>query len=446
MAEDETKKKKRKTTEDMLEVNEQADSTSETPLSALLQLDYFDIVADVPIETMHLYWQLVCKHYLDEIMFVLRRGFGVLKNKRISKRIHYLNSRIKAIGKLCPSEFDRKLSSTEFIHTAWKASSYRQFFMYAALPLLEDLLDEDWWEHLTCFVCVLHLIGGADPDPVPEEDLNVAERLVKWWVGRFIALSNGAGWKPCMHFFLHAVEDLRYHKCHGDVLSSFPYENALGRLKSDIISGSFKLEQLRGRLLERSKVLINRNSDGSFILRPDKTFSIGFGEVCPSLFGKVREPSYVKEKRKYQKITTEKFEFSTKMCDSFVLIYEDRNGKKVPVILRVVDVVAPNETGARGALCVRGHVYSCVEPYLKKPLNSSRTHVYTFSKPFSQTCVFPVAQIFGKLYSVPRFGKMDAEFQGDIPAGTLGEQFEAVQEWVGTLLKHAVATRAASLY
>jgi hypothetical protein len=128
--------------------------------------------------------------------------------------------------------------------------SYQQFFVYLAYPLLEDLLDEDRMQLLSLFQYFMYLIGGADPNPVPEHHLQFTQKIIEFWVTKYIHITDGWGNEPSIHFALHMVNDCLVHGCHYDVLSAFKYENCLCYVKDDINSGKCKLEQFKNQMIE----------------------------------------------------------------------------------------------------------------------------------------------------------------------------------------------------
>lgn len=94
---------------------------------------------------MHTLYELVCKNFLEgHILPYLKSSYVVEKdaagvNRRVYKN-EILDSRILLCQALCPDEFQRKLSTTAW-QKKWKATEYRQFWLYLAYGLMEDLLD-----------------------------------------------------------------------------------------------------------------------------------------------------------------------------------------------------------------------------------------------------------------------------------------------------------------
>lgn len=104
----------------------------------LVELGYFGLVSNVILESMHTLYELVCKHTLVD--FILNRHLNkrIMRNRPLTYR-SVLDARLEICQKLTPDEFQRKVSTTAWVKT-WKATEHRQFWVYLAYPLLEDLL------------------------------------------------------------------------------------------------------------------------------------------------------------------------------------------------------------------------------------------------------------------------------------------------------------------
>jgi hypothetical protein len=383
---------------------------------------------------------------MNYIKTVLGRGFVIVGQKDKKdiqvKRIDILNSRISELGRLCPFEFDRIVTTTKHV-TSWKATSYRQFFLYLAYPLLEDLLDEKMLRLVRYFQYFFYLIGGADPSPVPDCDLDFAQEIIEFWVSSLLHLSNGTAAKPSIHFMLHVVEDCRFHKCHFDVLSAFIYENSLRYVKNDIVSGNMKLEQLRNRMVERTKYAFNRDEEGHILRTESGDVSMGWNAQVSIQADGVSNVLY-EGKFKYKRLTLPDFQINTSMKDSFVLVRIAsglRAGSHKLAIVQILDFV---EKISDKSLSVRGYVYKDVESLFVTPADSKLKHVYVFSGKSSRSDnFFPISSIVAKLYVIPRFSKLGVQMATPELLG--GHGFLNVIQWVGIALRHIVGNKA-SLY
>jgi hypothetical protein len=414
-----------------------------TPRSALCELGYFGMVSGFPLESMHTLYLLVCKHFFDEMLGTLNRGWVTVRgpdgNNMQLRRKAILDSRIKMMDKLCPYEFDRRVETTDFLGT-WKATTYRQFFLYLAYPLLEDLLDKDWLQLLRNFQYFMYLIGGADPNPVPEADLQFAQEIIEFWVTKYLHETNGKGAKPSIHYILHAVQDCRFHQCHFDCLSAFKYENALRYITGDIQSGNCKLEQLKNRMIEREKYVFNRTADGRIKRNAAGKLSMGRDALLHESYNCSQRTSLSFDQAKKKKILKlPDVQVSNILRDSFILV-NNLGSSRHPQIVRVIDFKI--DTRNNGALSVQGHSYDKKEPLFETPADSRSKHVYVFSECQPQPFAVSVSKIVGKLYAIPRFKVFGLKLAD---SEMLGNDFSNVEEWVGVALRHVIADNA-SLY
>lgn len=391
----------------------------------LLELGYFKVIRDVPLEPMHILWLLCSKYYMRYIISCLKH----------SKLLDVLDSRLKVMEQLSPSEFARRVSGTSFLSTDWKATCYRQFFLYLAYPLLEDLLDEEQMKLLAHYQYFLYIVCGMSNSPIPDDELDFADAILDYFLPEIMLATNGDASVPAFHFLRHCTEDCRHHRCHLEQLSAFKYESAAMRIKACLHSGNWKLEQLRNRLIEQCKYMLNRDAD-DLILRNDN------GEV--SMGWNANEAFEVKDKTvsfrggKYKTVTVPGIgQISTAWRDSFVLLSRsDRSDRvsRLPRIFRVLDIA---ESTTTGELNLIGHVSSKIDPLFSAPRDSRTKHVYSYSQPILQMTAYPLSNLVGKLFPIPRFSKFASKKKVTIE--DLGANLENVTEWVGILEQHMLA-------
>jgi hypothetical protein len=379
----------------------------------------------------------------------LNRGFIIgppPKSEKFRKRA-ILDSRIALTDKFCPSEFDRRVESSDYLGT-WKASTYRQFFLYLAYPLLEDLLDDDWQELLRYFQYFVYLIGGADPNPVPEYDLQFAQQIIEFWVTKYLHLTNGRGKEPSIHYALHMVNDCRVHGCHYDVLSAFKYENCLRYVKDDIQSGNYKLEQLKNRMMERNKYEFNRDASGQIIWLPSGKVSMGLQDQIADDFQEPDTEVVFTDTTRTKRLKLPQCDISNSFRDSFVLFHESGSSRRSPNIMRVERFCRQRTDGK---LVVVGHVYQSKTNLFSAPADSMLKHVYCFSEPQGRDHTIFVTEIVGKLYVVPRFKEFGIRLADEKVLGKVVDEFSRKNDfskvtfWVGVVLRHVLG-KDASLY
>jgi hypothetical protein len=312
---------------------------------------------------------------------------------------------------------------------------------------LEDLVESSTLQLIRYFQFFCYLIGGADPSPVPEPILHFAQQIIEFWVSALIQLSKGTAAKPSIHFMLHVVEDCRFFKCHFDCISAFIYENCLRFVKNDINSGNFKLQQLRNRMLERTKYSLNRDASGRILRTASGEPSMGWNAQAPTLqqqLGEKSEQFFYDGARKFKQLTLPDFQLNSSLKDSFVLVRVPSGlSVLVPqhkhVIVQVTDF---SKRRSDKSLVVKGHVYRKKESLFTTPDDSKSQYVYALSQKSDDLCCFDVSSIVAKMYVIPRFSKFQLK---TVSPQMLGDGFSNVKHWVAIALRHTLS-EGASLY
>ena len=131
---------------------------------------HIDITEAVAVDYMHAALEGVTKTLLSTCMdskYHTRRFYlgSPSTTKEIDKRL----SRIKP-----PQEFRRTPRSVTSLKQ-WKASEFRAWLLYYALPVLSDLLPADYIYHLSLFVSAMHILLS---DMISLEDIELAHNLL----------------------------------------------------------------------------------------------------------------------------------------------------------------------------------------------------------------------------------------------------------------------------
>jgi hypothetical protein len=152
------------------------------------------------------------------------------------------NCRIANWSKFCtPAEFPRRVSKlTSFKY--WKMVECRQFFMYYLVPLmLLDIatFDKQEFNLVVKFIKAYSLITGSSYLPVPEEDIQLAERYFKEFFEGMIRFNKKYATLKVHNMWKHLVEDARHFRCRTTSLSSYPFENEVSFFRK--VSKIYKL-------------------------------------------------------------------------------------------------------------------------------------------------------------------------------------------------------------
>ena len=118
----------------------------------------------------------------------------------------------------------RKISEFSY----WKASELETFLLVYSLPVLKNIMTEEYSEH---HILLVHAISLLNFSSVSDEMVEIARRLLTEYVTRFVNLYAKKFMTCNIHFLLHLPDDV---KKFGRlwVLSCYPFENFLGIIKN----------------------------------------------------------------------------------------------------------------------------------------------------------------------------------------------------------------------
>lgn len=155
----------------------------------------------------------------------------------IFEAVTIVDERIESL--LPPNFIQRRLLSIKDHIKLWKASMYKTFFFYHSLPILKDLLPQEYFEHYQLLVGAIYLL--CQPS-ISNEMLDNASRMIHEFVSRFENLYELENMTCNVHSLLHLplvvklLGPLFIYQC-------FTYESINGMLKN-LIHGS-KCAQLQ---------------------------------------------------------------------------------------------------------------------------------------------------------------------------------------------------------
>ena len=155
----------------------------------------------------------------------------------VSHQVEVVDKRLK---ELLPPEFVQRRPRSIKAHLEfWKASEMKNFFFYFSLPILDDILHRDYFEHYKLLVLGIFLL--CQPS-ISEEMINNASRALSEFVSKFENLYGLRHMSSNLHSLLHFPQTVR------DlgplwVYSCFPFEDPNGKIKN-LVHGS-KCAQLQ---------------------------------------------------------------------------------------------------------------------------------------------------------------------------------------------------------
>ncbi|XP_042147633.1 uncharacterized protein LOC121836703 [Ixodes scapularis] len=102
----------------------------------------------------------------------------------------------------CVTRLPRSLNERSF----WKASEWRLWLLFYALPLLVDILPLEYWKHLSKLSQAIHILQR---ETITAEEIKRAENLLIDFVGRCEALCGVASLTFNVHQLLHLPNSVR---------------------------------------------------------------------------------------------------------------------------------------------------------------------------------------------------------------------------------------------
>jgi hypothetical protein len=118
-----------------------------------------------------------------------------------------------------PSEFPRRQRSFADINQ-FKASDYRNFMFYAAIPAMQGILSSSGFKHLLMYVLFIRLITQ---EVISNEDLADAKILIQEFCIEFEKLHGEQHLTYKLHAHLHFINQVaRFGPMHK--ISCFPFE------------------------------------------------------------------------------------------------------------------------------------------------------------------------------------------------------------------------------
>lgn len=183
-----------------------------TPLSDLLGL-----VTKVPFEGLHSVWGGNVKKALTGSID------GKFNARRMSGRKQdILDSRMEQLKVFCPSDFNRRPNKLTAFHS-FKATEFRQFALYTAPAVFENVLEDDQYEHFLLLHIVVRYVVAKD---TPREMLLFCKEALKEYVSLCENVYGLQFYSYNVHCLLQIIDDV-LELGSLDSYSAFSYENSM---------------------------------------------------------------------------------------------------------------------------------------------------------------------------------------------------------------------------
>ena len=342
-----------------------------------------NMVSGFPIEPMHTLYACCLGRLLKGIVDV--KNDGKISNNNLS----LVDERLKLFKKCKPFEFDRHVRSLKNCVNKFKHHELSDLLMYLLFPVFSGILSEEQFNNLMLLQYAMLLLGGFSTKPVPKENIVRASRVLKFFVKQLIDF--GYRIRPTTHAVIHLPEDVINFDCGIDSLSAFFYENFYRFFRNILSSGNKPLQQIRNRLVERSKYLLPTFSDGMimnstehFFLEIERENNCHNKVVLNFKTGRGSDPE--------KKITFPDFVLSNKFPNNVALL---KNGNVV-----VCTDFVENPLGSR-VLLIIGFKFSLKEDAFHYSYASSSYGTYVVSKLDNRINEWNLNNLAGKMYALP---------------------------------------------
>lgn len=207
--------------------------------SIVEKLEYFDMVADVPIDYMHsvllgVTKKLLTMWFVDTSQFKQSR----LDRNKISEKIYLMNATI-------PKEFQRKLRDLQYLGH-YKATELRQFLLFHGLIVLNGIIPHNLYNHFIKLSVGIRIL--CDKNLYLEYN-DIAQVVLDAFIEEMIEIYGEKEIVYNVHQLHHLPSDSILHGSL-DEFSCFPFENNMMKIKKIIHSSHCPLQQIRNRLFE----------------------------------------------------------------------------------------------------------------------------------------------------------------------------------------------------
>ncbi len=316
-----------------------------------------DMVACFPYDYMH----LVCLGVMKRLLDLWISTTGPLRCRISSGLASMVSDRLLSLRSFIPSEFARR-PRTLAERCRWKATEFCQFLLYTGPVVLRGVLKPQIYDNFMLLSVGVYIL--ASPKYCLEMN-ELANSLLVSFVEHFGQLYGEEFWVYYIHGLVHLSEDVKIHG-NLDLISAFPYENFLGKLKKLVWGPCSPLTQVIRRLSEIE------NSDYSLDVKQaqnlDKEHMDGPVPEC-----------FSQQVRQFKVLAFDGIVVKANERDSCIRI-----DNKLILVQNIVE--------DKGTVYMVGNEYKQVEHFFTYPVDSKELGIYVVSNLSTSVKCF----IFGK--------------------------------------------------
>jgi len=206
--------------------------------SPLMELESFNMITGFVPEYQH----SVCLGVTKQIASLWLDSKHHKEDWYLGSKVNDIDQGLKAINPpLEVTRAPRSLKDRKF----WKASEWRSFLLFYALPVLSGILKKKYWNHLFLLVFSMHTLLH---DAIKANHVDMAERALRKFVRNFEKLYGAKNVSFNVHLLMHLATSVRNW---GPLwaTSTFPFESFNGTLLKFFNGTTHVLDQIVKRFL-----------------------------------------------------------------------------------------------------------------------------------------------------------------------------------------------------
>lgn len=173
------------------------------------------------------------------------------RTKWTAAQIENISNQLLICNSVKPIEIHRAIRNLKVLKF-WKGLEYRTFLLYLSPIILKDHLSDDVYNHFLIYFCAVTIVSCKE---YSSKYIDIADILFKDYIAGFAKIYGKDSISINVHNLCHVSDDV---KRFGNLtlISSYPFENFLGHLKSLLRGGNRPLAQIAKRITE-----LNNNTE-----------------------------------------------------------------------------------------------------------------------------------------------------------------------------------------
>lgn len=216
-----------------------ADSEHHIKYSIIEELTDFDVIWNFPIsDPLHLLHIGVMKKMLNRWL----NGTKFYKKAIPKKKIKEFDDLFEVANLNKPSEINRPIRATKYF-ARWKATEHRTILLYVGLTILKDFIPLGEYKMFLCLCCAIKL---SSVDTYLNGRIDLIDHLLNEFIQKYSQFYGKHTITSNIHNLCHVTADLKLYG-NIDSISTYPFENHLGKIKQKIRAYHKPLQQFAKR-------------------------------------------------------------------------------------------------------------------------------------------------------------------------------------------------------